>query len=159
MKKIISVGLVIGMIVMVTAVALSAFGGLQPVGYLPVVMKPFPTNTPTATSTPTRTPSPTATAVLPTSTPTRTPTGTAVPPTITPTRTPTATQSAPGGCSICGYDAYNCGDFGTQAQAQACHDYCWTIVGYDVHNLDSDGDGEACESLPIVWVIPVQPDN
>lgn len=165
MKKIISVVLVIGMIVMVTAVALSAFGGIQPVGYLPVIMKPVPTNTPTATptptatntptNTPTRTPTGTATNT-PTNTPTSTPTRT---PSATPTRTPTPTQGAPGNCTICTSNVYNCSDFNTQAQAQACHDYCWSIVGYDVHQLDSDGDGEACESLPIPWVIPVQPGN
>lgn len=126
--------LVIGLAATVTAVAVSLTapsGGLQPVGYLPLVIKPFPTPAPTAT-------------------------GTAVPPTITPSRTPTSTPSAPGGCTICTSDVYNCSDFDTQAEAQACHDYCWAQVGYDVHRLDADGDGEACESLPIPWVIPDQ---
>jgi len=120
--------------------------------FLPIILKPVNTPTPTVTNTATNTPtaSPTSTAVLPTAT------STAVPPTSTATTAPptaTATQPAPGGCSICSYDAYNCGDFNTQAQAQACHDYCWDQVGYDVHNLDADDDGEACESLPIIdWV-------
>lgn len=45
----------------------------------------------------------------------------------------------------CSSDVYNCGDFTTQAQAQAVFDYCGPE---DVHNLDNDGDGEVCESLP-----------
>lgn len=81
-----------------------------------------------------------------TATPTPTATATSVP--QTPTATATATSAAPGNCTICTSDVYNCSDFSTQAEAQACHDYCFTQVGSDVHNLDSDGDGEACESLP-----------
>ncbi len=97
--------------------------------YLPVVFRPE--NTPTATATATNTPILTS-IPIPTSTP-----------------VPTATnQPPPAGCSICSYDAYNCSNFSTQASAQSCHDYCFAIVGYDVHGLDSDGDGEACESLP-----------
>mgnify|MGYP003865062511 CR=1 FL=1 len=52
------------------------------------------------------------------------------------------------GCSICDYDAYNCPDFATQLDAQACHDYCFALFGFDVHGLDSDNDGIACESNP-----------
>jgi hypothetical protein len=83
-----------------------------------------------------------------TSSPTKTPAPTS---TVAPPPTATATRQAPGGCSICSYDAYNCSDFSTQAEAQACFDYCWALVGYDVHQLDADGDGEACESLPLVF--------
>lgn len=45
----------------------------------------------------------------------------------------------------CSSDVYNCGDFTTQAEAQAVFDYCGSE---DVHGLDNDGDGEVCESLP-----------
>ena len=102
-----------------------------------------PTNTPraTASSTPTRTPKPTATAK----------------PTKTPKPTATATRVPPGNCSTCAADVYNCSDFGSQEDAQACFDYCWDLTGRDVHGLDSDNDGEACESLPDVplggWVL------
>ena len=48
----------------------------------------------------------------------------------------------------CGGDYYDCPDFPTQATAQACFDYCWSVVGYDVHWLDRDGDGIACEWNP-----------
>ena len=98
--------------------------------YLPVIQRPLNTPTPTSTS-------------LPTSTATVTPS-----PTVTATPTATATNSPPGGCSICSYDAYNCSDFSTQSQAQSCHDYCFAIVGFDVHRLDQNNDGVACESLP-----------
>lgn len=49
---------------------------------------------------------------------------------------------------LCDEDHYNCGDFATQEEAQACFDYCFQQVGYDVHRLDGDEDGTACESLP-----------
>lgn len=80
--------------VLFTAVALSVSGGgLPPVGYLPLVIKPLP---PTATPTPTATNTPVPATATPTNTavpPTATPSNTAVPPTITPTRTPTLTST------------------------------------------------------------------
>lgn len=125
---------------------------LDEASFLPVVLRAeLPTATPTATPTL----EPTATATLePTATSTTIPTATATPsPTATNTTVPTATATStpqpPGGCSTCSANVYNCSDFGSQAAAQACHDYCMQRVGYDVHELDSDGDGEACESLPI----------
>lgn len=45
----------------------------------------------------------------------------------------------------CGYNAYNCSDFGTQAEAQAAFDYCVALGAGDIHRLDSDGDSVACE--------------
>src|SRR3972149_12031392 len=44
----------------------------------------------------------------------------------------------------CSSDVYNCGNFTTQAEAQAVFDYCGPG---DIHQLDADGNGEACESL------------
>lgn len=44
-------------------------------------------------------------------------------------------------------DTKNCSDFATQAEAQAWHDLYFPFYG-DVANLDGDGDGIACESLP-----------
>ena len=60
-----------------------------------------------------------------------------------------AVQPTPTGqaCSCAG-DLYNCGDFATHEQAQACYEHCLATVGYDIHRLDGDGDGIACESLP-----------
>ena len=64
----------------------------------------------------------------------------------TPTRTAAPTEQ-PAVCSWPG-KIYNGSDFGTQAEAKACFDYCFDLVGYDVHGLDGDHDGVACESLP-----------
>ncbi len=94
-------------------------------------------NTPTTTNTPT--PTPTST---PTNMPTNTPTATNTP---TPTPTTTATVEF---AYICDRDAYNCSDFATQAQAQEVYNYC-AVRGFgDVHRLDQNNDGVACESLP-----------
>lgn len=48
---------------------------------------------------------------------------------------------------ICDYNAYNCADFSTHAQAQAAFEACGGVSN-DIHNLDGDDDGQACESLP-----------
>ena len=47
----------------------------------------------------------------------------------------------------CGENTYNCGDFLTQKEAQEVFDFCFPEHG-DVHALDKNKDGEACESLP-----------
>lgn len=73
----------------------------------------------------------------PTATPTRRP---------RPTRTPTPTRR-PATCA-CYADLYNCSDFSTQAAAQACYDHCIAQGAGDIHRLDRDNDGIACESLP-----------
>ena len=49
--------------------------------------------------------------------------------------------------SMCSEGVYNCDDFRNQEEAQAVFDECNWSEG-DVHGLDGDGDGEACESLP-----------
>lgn len=81
-------------------------------------------------------------------------------PTSTSTPIPTAT---PGLTVICSYKAYNCSDFSQQSQAQYVYDYCMVRVGYDVHQLDGDNDGIACESLPVRSKTPsmgyLSPDN
>lgn len=102
--------------------------------YLPVVMGPSGPGgqtIPTATSTP-------------------------IPPTPVPTATlaPTPTATVPAAVCGCVTDEYNCSDFDTQAEAQACYDYCLAETGKDIHNLDSGGvPGVACESLPLSWKI------
>ena len=47
-------------------------------------------------------------------------------------------------CS-CRTDRYNCADFKTRRKAREKHECCMQKVGYDVHNLDGDSDGIACE--------------
>lgn len=47
----------------------------------------------------------------------------------------------------CSSNKYNCTHFTTQAEAQAVFDQCGGVDN-DVHKLDNNKDGEACESLP-----------
>lgn len=56
---------------------------------------------------------------------------------------PTPTQT---NCD-CGGNIYNCSDFSTHAEAQSCYESCGG-VGNDIHRLDRDKDGLACEALP-----------
>ncbi len=49
--------------------------------------------------------------------------------------------------AICSYNAYNCPDFSTHAEAQALYELCGG-VNNDIHKLDADKDGIACEGLP-----------
>jgi SH3-like domain-containing protein len=51
------------------------------------------------------------------------------------------------GCS-CERDLYNCPNFETHDQAQACYNFCVSEGRGDVHKIDSDDDGLACEQLP-----------
>ena len=46
----------------------------------------------------------------------------------------------------CSSNVYNCGDFKTHAEAQKVFEACGG-VNNDVHKLDRDGDGDACETL------------
>lgn len=48
----------------------------------------------------------------------------------------------------CSKNSYNCSDFDTQTEAQACFEYCLDTVQQDIHQLDGGGDGLVCESLP-----------
>lgn len=100
-----------------------------------------PTPMPSPTETPTATPTETATEIpSPTFTPSSTPL-----PTSTPTWTPTATITPTVGPCNCSGDLYNCPVFPSQIDAQACYAYCLLVVGVDVHDLDRDSDGLACE--------------
>jgi len=45
-------------------------------------------------------------------------------------------------------NAYNCSSFTTHTEAQACYEACFAATGRDVHRLDGDRDGVACEALP-----------
>jgi len=63
---------------------------------------------------------------------------------------PRPTETTEGGAPRfdCSGNLYNCSDFSTQAEAQMCYDYCQALGRGDVHWLDDDCDGVACESLP-----------
>ncbi len=98
----------------------------------------LPTLTQSVTLTPTEIllPSSTVVFIFPTDQP-----GATVAP-VLPTNPP-----ASGLCS-CSGDTLNCGDFSSQASAQACFDYCMGQGRGDIHKLDGDNDGIACEGLP-----------
>ncbi len=55
------------------------------------------------------------------------------------------TQSTSG--YSCSANIYNCTDFSTHAEAQSVYEMCGGVSN-DIHRLDQDKDGEACESLP-----------
>ena len=61
----------------------------------------------------------------------------------------TASPAAPTNSSeyLCGGDIYNCTSFATHTEAQAAYESCGG-VNNDVHGLDRDKDGLACETLP-----------
>ena len=48
-----------------------------------------------------------------------------------------------GDLTVCESKIFDCDDFSTQAEAQIIFEFCYT----DVHRLDGDNDGIACESL------------
>ena len=48
----------------------------------------------------------------------------------------------------CSRNTYNCADFNTHQEAQDAMNYCMQKVGKDIHDLDRDADGSACETLP-----------
>jgi micrococcal nuclease len=47
---------------------------------------------------------------------------------------------------VCSSNTYNCTDFKTQKEAQSVYDQCGG-VGHDIHKLDNNKDGSACDSL------------
>ena len=60
---------------------------------------------------------------------------------------PSVMRAYPPVCE-CYADLYNCADFATQAEAQACYEFCLAQGAGDIHRLDADNDGAACELLP-----------
>lgn len=63
--------------------------------------------------------------------------------------TPATNTNATGNAECyCASNKYNCGDFQTHQKAQNLYDCCLQKVGTDIHRLDKDKDGSACESLP-----------
>ena len=59
------------------------------------------------------------------------------------------TEQPPAEICDCSGNHLNCPDFGTHASAQACYEYCISIGRGDVHGLDRDDDGTACD--PTSW--------
>ena len=48
---------------------------------------------------------------------------------------------------ICSSNTYNCTDFSSHSEAQSIYESCGGVSN-DIHQLDRDKDGEACETLP-----------
>ncbi|MCC6458047.1 MAG: endonuclease/exonuclease/phosphatase family protein [Caldilineaceae bacterium] len=74
-------------------------------------------------------------------------------PTVEPTAQPTAVPTIvptvpPSGPCPCNANTLNCSNFSTQSAAQACFDWCVSQGAGDIHRLDGNNDGVACESLP-----------
>jgi len=67
--------------------------------------------------------------------------GTSSPPPVS-----TSNVSVPTG-TTCSSNVYNCSNFKTHVEAQVVYEYCGGVSN-DIHKLDADGDGQACESLP-----------
>lgn len=114
----------------------------------PTQIPPAATSTPLSTATPTDTPTP-----LPTATPLP-PTATEAPPTATPL--PYSWVGEVNGmafgsdCPCDQGDALNCKDFDGLGlregwDSQSCYLRCMELAGADVHDLDRDHDGNACE--------------
>ena len=61
---------------------------------------------------------------------------------------PAPTPSGEAAACDCSGDIYDCSDFSTHAEAQACYEYCKSLGREDIHRLDRDNDGKVCESLP-----------
>lgn len=52
-----------------------------------------------------------------------------------------------GGQCACDGDSLNCSNFSSQAEAQVCFNFCIAQGAGDIHKLDENNDGVACESL------------
>lgn len=48
----------------------------------------------------------------------------------------------------CSGNVYNCSNFKTHAETQNAFDYCFNLISSDIHKLDADNNGVACENLP-----------
>jgi len=59
----------------------------------------------------------------------------------------TSTSSKSSSSCSCSGNVYNCDDFSSHKKAQACYESCGGVDN-DIHRLDRDGDGSACETLP-----------
>lgn len=63
----------------------------------------------------------------------------------TPAPEPTPVPTTPS--YNCSSNSYNCSDFSSWPAAQGVYQYCLDTVGWDVHDLDRDNDGSACDDL------------
>ena len=61
---------------------------------------------------------------------------------------PEPVQTEPTPAYNCSGDTYNCGHFKNHKEAQSVFEYCLAQKGFDIHKMDRDNNGVACESLP-----------
>jgi hypothetical protein len=67
--------------------------------------------------------------------------------------TPAAPPPVSAECD-CHDDLFDCPAFSSWSAAQACYDRCRVLAGFDVHLLDEDADGVACELAPVSATVP-----
>lgn len=127
-------------IILCTCLACLGFGVVQ--NSLNPIITPTPTEIPSRMRPPTEIPSQTQSPTkFPSPIPTIKPTSTSFGIKIYPTNDPD--------CQECSLDFYNCSDFPSQLQAQECYNFCnRTTTEKDIHQLDKDNNGIACENLP-----------
>jgi len=117
----------------------------KPVRSAPTVALEMSTGTPAR---PTVTVTPTATRAI--WTPAAKPTARATS-TLSARSAPTVALASPPAVAApcdCGVGDYDCKDFATQRQAQACYDVCGGTASNNKWGLDADHDGRVCESRP-----------
>jgi micrococcal nuclease len=61
--------------------------------------------------------------------------------------TPASSVNAGSSTCVCSSNSYNCKDFPNRAAAQACFESCRAAGAGDVHHLDADNNGQACEAM------------
>ena len=61
--------------------------------------------------------------------------------------TPASSGNAGSSTCVCSSNSYNCKDFPNRAAAQACFETCRAVGAGDVHHLDGDNNGQACEAM------------
>lgn len=67
------------------------------------------------------------------------------PPSSNSNRRPTTNTGSQAVCD-CSGNRYDCSSFSTRNEAVACFNYCRQIGRGDIHNMDGDSDGVACEN-------------
>lgn len=135
------VAVILGLCVVTMFIAMLATPDQDAVQGRTATIAPTKTTVPTATVAPTKTAAPTATDE-PTSVP-------VAQPAVRSNPVPTvrgAPSAAASSCDCASGDTLNCGDFPKDGwDAQACYMRCMELAGRDVHRLDGDKDGSACE--------------
>jgi len=64
---------------------------------------------------------------------------------IVTTQQTVSSQISSGAVCDCSSNRYDCNDFSGHTAAQACYEYCISLGKGDIHKLNSDKDGLACE--------------